>query len=57
MLTEVQTRVRDVGLHTGAQLHVPLGRCVRFRRSAVIAWIAALEQQSGSRLGVTIGEE
>jgi excisionase family DNA binding protein len=27
--------------------HVPLGRYVRYRRSAVIDWIAALERQSG----------
>ncbi len=27
--------------------HVPLGRYVRYRRSAVLAWIAALERQAG----------
>jgi excisionase family DNA binding protein len=27
--------------------HIPLGRYVRYRRSAVIEWIAALERQSG----------
>jgi excisionase family DNA binding protein len=37
--------------------HVPLGRYVRYRRSAVIEWIAALERQSSSGLRVPIGED
>lgn len=37
--------------------HVPLGRYVRYRRSAVIEWIDALERQSSSSLRVPIGEE
>ena len=44
-----QTRARRIP-------HVPLGRCVRYRRSAVLAWIAALERQSSSALRVTIEE-
>jgi excisionase family DNA binding protein len=36
--------------------HVPLGRYVRYRRSAVIEWIAALERHSSSGLRVPIGE-
>ncbi|HEV2973556.1 MAG TPA: helix-turn-helix domain-containing protein [Solirubrobacteraceae bacterium] len=27
--------------------HVPLGRYVRYRRSAVLQWVAALERQAG----------
>jgi excisionase family DNA binding protein len=30
--------------------HVPLGRYVRYRRSAVLQWIAALEQESAARV-------
>jgi excisionase family DNA binding protein len=37
--------------------HVPLGRYVRYRRSAVLAWIAALERQSSRNLRVPIDEE
>lgn len=37
--------------------HVPLGRYVRYRRSAVIEWIAALERHSSSGLRVPLGEE
>jgi excisionase family DNA binding protein len=37
--------------------HVPLGRYVRYRRSAVIEWIAALERRSSSSLRVPIAEE
>ena len=29
--------------------HVPLGRYVRYRRSAVLRWISALEQESVAR--------
>jgi excisionase family DNA binding protein len=29
--------------------HVPLGRYVRYRRSAVLQWISALEQESVAR--------
>jgi excisionase family DNA binding protein len=35
-----QTRARRIP-------HVPLGRYVRYRRSAVLAWVAALERQAG----------
>lgn len=44
-----QTRARRIP-------HVPLGRYVRYRRSAVLAWIAALERQSSNALRVTIEE-
>lgn len=37
--------------------HVPLGRYVRYRRSAVLQWIAALERQSSRGVRVPIGEE
>jgi excisionase family DNA binding protein len=37
--------------------HVPLGRYVRYRRSAVLAWIAALERQASRGVRVSIGEE
>jgi excisionase family DNA binding protein len=37
--------------------HVPLGRYVRYRRSAVLQWIAALERQSYRGARVPIGEE
>ncbi len=37
--------------------HVPLGRYVRYRRSAVLAWIAALERQASRGVRVPIGEE
>ena len=37
--------------------HVPLGRYVRYRRSAVIEWIAALERRSSSGVRVPVGEE
>jgi excisionase family DNA binding protein len=37
--------------------HVPLGRYVRYRRSAVLAWIAALERQSSRGVRVPLGEE
>jgi excisionase family DNA binding protein len=36
--------------------HVPLGRYVRYRRSAVLAWIAALERQSSRGVCVPLGE-
>ena len=37
--------------------HVPLGRYVRYRRSAVLQWIAALERDSYRRVRVPLGEE
>jgi excisionase family DNA binding protein len=37
--------------------HVPLGRYVRYRRSAVLAWIAALERQASRGVRVPVGEE
>lgn len=37
--------------------HVPLGRYVRYRRSAVLAWIAALERHASRGVRVPIGEE
>jgi excisionase family DNA binding protein len=37
--------------------HVPLGRYVRYRRSAVVQWITALERQSYRGGRVPIGEE
>src|SRR5438874_2662706 len=37
--------------------HIPLGRYVRYRRSAVIAWIAALERQSSRNLRIPTDEE
>jgi excisionase family DNA binding protein len=37
--------------------HVPLGRYVRYRRSAVIDWIAALERQSSRGVRVPLGRE
>jgi excisionase family DNA binding protein len=37
--------------------HVPLGRYVRYRRSAVLAWIAALERGASGGVRVRIGEE
>lgn len=37
--------------------HVPLGRYVRYRRSAVIEWITALERQSGHGVRVQLGRE
>ena len=37
--------------------HVPLGRYVRYRRSAVLMWISALERQASRGVRVTIGEE
>jgi excisionase family DNA binding protein len=36
--------------------HVSLGRYVRYRRSAILQWIGALERQSSSALTVTIEE-
>jgi excisionase family DNA binding protein len=45
-----QTRARRIP-------HVPLGRYVRYRRTAVIEWIAALERQSSTGLRVPIGED
>jgi excisionase family DNA binding protein len=40
--------------------HVPLGRCVRYRKSAVLAWITELERQSRgaspARIGGGIGQ-
>ena len=36
--------------------HVPLGRYVRYRRSAVLQWIAALERQASRGLRVPLGE-
>jgi excisionase family DNA binding protein len=37
--------------------YVPLGRYVRYRRSAVLQWIFSLERQSSRGLRVRIGEE
>ena len=37
--------------------HVPLGRYVRYRRSAVITWIAALERHASRGVRVPIGGE
>ncbi len=37
--------------------HVPLGRYVRYRHSAVNEWIIGLERQSSSRLRVPFGEK
>jgi excisionase family DNA binding protein len=37
--------------------HVPLGRYVRYRRSAVQQWITALERQSSRGVRVPFGEE
>ncbi len=37
--------------------HVPLGRYVRYRRSAVLQWVAALERQASRGVRVPIGEE
>src|ERR1700730_12421914 len=37
--------------------HVPLGRYVRYRRSAVLQWIAELERSSSTRVRVPVGEE
>jgi excisionase family DNA binding protein len=37
--------------------HVPLGRYVRYRRSAVLQWITALERESSRGVRVMIGEE
>jgi excisionase family DNA binding protein len=37
--------------------HVPLGRYVRYRRSAVLAWIAALERQASRGVRVPISGE
>ncbi|HXN40003.1 MAG TPA: helix-turn-helix domain-containing protein [Solirubrobacteraceae bacterium] len=37
--------------------HVPLGRYVRYRRSAVLQWIAALERQSSRGLRVSLDQE
>lgn len=37
--------------------HVPLGRYVRYRRSAVIEWISALERQSSRGGRYPIDEE
>jgi excisionase family DNA binding protein len=34
--------------------HVPLGRYVRYRRSAVLQWIAALERGSGREVRVPV---
>jgi excisionase family DNA binding protein len=36
--------------------HVPLGRYVRYRRSAVLEWIAALERRSSTGVDVRMGE-
>jgi excisionase family DNA binding protein len=37
--------------------HVPLGRYVRYRRSAVLGWIAALERQASRGVRVPLGGE
>ena len=37
--------------------HVPLGRYVRYRRSAVVQWISALERQSYRGARMPIGED
>jgi excisionase family DNA binding protein len=37
--------------------HVPLGRYVRYRRSAVLEWIAALERHASRGVRVPLGEE
>jgi excisionase family DNA binding protein len=37
--------------------HVPLGRYVRYRRSAVLQWIAALERNASRGVRVPIGGE
>jgi excisionase family DNA binding protein len=37
--------------------HVPLGRYVRYRRSAVLEWIAALERQASRGVRVPLGGE
>ncbi len=37
--------------------HVPLGRYVRYRRSAVLAWIAALERHASRGVRVPLGED
>jgi len=37
--------------------HVPLGRYVRYRRSAVLQWLAALERQASRGVRVQLGEE
>ncbi len=37
--------------------YVPLGRYVRYRRSAVLAWIAALEREASSAVRVRLDEE
>jgi excisionase family DNA binding protein len=37
--------------------HVPLGRYVRYRRSAVLAWIAALERGASRGARVPLGGE
>jgi len=35
--------------------HVPLGRYVRYRRSAVLEWVLALERQASVRVRVPVG--
>jgi excisionase family DNA binding protein len=45
-----QTRARRIP-------HVPLGRYVRYRRSAVLQWISELERSSSGRVRVPLGEE
>jgi len=37
--------------------HVPLGRYVRYRRSAVLQWISELERSSSVRVRMPLGEE
>jgi excisionase family DNA binding protein len=37
--------------------HVPLGRYVRYRRSAVLQWITALERHASRGVRVPLGEE
>jgi excisionase family DNA binding protein len=37
--------------------HVPLGRYVRYRRSAVLHWLAELERRSSTGVRVPFGEE
>jgi excisionase family DNA binding protein len=44
-----QTRARRIP-------HVPLGRYVRYRRSAVLQWISELERSSSGRVGGPLGD-
>src|ERR1700736_2308275 len=45
-----QTRARRIP-------HIPLGRYVRYRRSAVLQWIGELERSSSGLVRVPLGEE